>query len=68
MPPFVTSLCPGNRVSGPLEDENVLDRGTVLESGIDDGLGGNSLSTSSTLIRGDQHTGLAILDAVSEGL
>ena len=68
MPPFVTSFGPRNRLPGPLEDENVLDLGALLESGINDGLGGNSLSTSSALIGGDENAGLAILDAVSKGL
>jgi len=68
VPPFVTSFGPGNRFSGPLEDENVLDLGAVLESSIDNGLGGNSLSASSALVGGDEDTGLAILDAVSKRL
>jgi len=40
--------------------------GASHESGIDDSLSGDGLAASSTLIRGDQNTGLAILDAVSE--
>ena len=66
MPPFITSLGPGNGVSGPLEDENVLNFGAVLESSINDSLGGDGLSASPSLVRGDQDTGLAVLDAVSE--
>ena len=68
MPPFVTSFGPGNSVSGPFEDEDVLDHGTIIESGIDDCFGSNGLPTSTALVRGDQDTGLAILDAVSKGL
>jgi hypothetical protein len=67
VPPLVTTLGPGNGLSCSLEDENVLDHGATLESGIDDSLGGNGLSTSSAFIRGDQNTGLAIEDAVSKG-
>ena len=66
VPPLVTTLCPGDGVSGPLEDENVLDDGAALEGGIDDGLGGDSLSTSSAFIGGDQNTGPAIQDTVSK--
>ena len=66
VPPLVTTLGPWDGVSGPLEDENVLYHGTALESGIDDGLGGDSLSTSSAFIRGDQNTGPAIQDAISK--
>ena len=64
MPPFVAPLGPGDSAPGPLEDENVLDFGTVLNGGIDNGLGGDGLSTPSALIRGDQNAGLAIFDAV----
>ena len=66
MPPFVATLCPGDGVSGPLEDEDVLDHGAFLESGIDDGLGSNCLAASSSLIGGYQNAGLAIQDAISE--
>ena len=68
MPPLVTSLRPGNGVSGPPLDKNVLDLGATFESGIDDGLGSNGLSTSSALVGGDQNAGLAILDAVTKRL
>ena len=66
LPPLVTTLCPGDGVSGPLEDENVLHDGTALEGGTDDGLGGDSLSTSSAFIGDDQNTGPAIQDTVSK--
>jgi len=66
VPPLVTSFGPGNSVPGPLEDKNVLDYGAILESGVNDSLGGDSLSTSAALVRGNQNTGLAILDAVSK--
>ena len=68
MPPFVTSLGPGNGFSGPLKDENVLDLGGVLESGINNSLCGDSLSAPSAFVRGDQNARLAILDAVPERL
>lgn len=68
MPPFVTPLSPGNGVSGSPVDEDMLNIGTFLESGINNGLGSNSLSAPSALIGGDQNTGFAIQDAVSKGL
>jgi len=68
VPPFVTSLGPGDSVPGSLEDENVLDPGAVLNGGINNSLGGDGLSTSSALIGGDQNAGLAVVDAVPKRL
>lgn len=67
VPPFITTLGPGDGVSGPPKDKNVLDHGAVFESGIDDNLCSDGLSTSSAFVRGDQNTGPAIEDAISKG-
>ena len=66
VPPFVTSLGPGNGFSGPLEDKNVFNHGALIEGGIDDSFSSNGLSASSTLVRGDQNAGLAIHNTVSK--
>jgi len=49
VPPSVSTLGPVDLSSSSLEDEDVLDERTLLESGIDDGLGSDALSSSSTL-------------------
>ena len=67
MPPFVATFGPGDLVSGSLEDETVLDEGTFVESGVDDGFGRNRLSSSLSFVRGDDDSRLGVDDSISEG-
>jgi hypothetical protein len=66
MPPLIASFCPGNSASSPLEDKDVLDLGTLLESGINDGLGSDGFSATTTFIRSNDNTRLAIEDAITK--
>ena len=49
VPPSISTLSPVDLSSGSLEDEDVLDERALLESGVDDGLGSDALSSSSSL-------------------
>lgn len=52
MPPGVSTLGPVDLSSSSLENEDVLDERALLESGVDDALGSDALSSSSTLAVG----------------
>jgi hypothetical protein len=68
MPPLVTPLRPRDLVTGPLEDENMLDEWTIFESSIDNRFGGNGLSTAFAFVRRNDDARLAILDSVTKRL
>lgn len=97
MPPEVTTLLHGHLVTRPLEYEHLFDERTLLEGGVDDGLGSDRLAASFSLAKNnkmkwvanakvssrdtangfvrdvhllgsDQHSTLAILYSVSQGL
>ena len=67
VPPNVTSGSPRDFTSRPLQDKDVLYDVGLSQSGISDRLGGDRLSTPSSLIRGDQNPGLAIVNSITEG-
>ena len=67
MPPNVTSGSPRDFTSRPLQDKDVLYDVGLSQSGISNRLGGDRLSTPSSLVRGDQHPGLAIVNSITEG-
>lgn len=66
VPPLVATLCPWNLVSSALEHQDVLDDRALLDRGVGNDLGGDCLSTSATLIRGDQDARLAVVHAIPE--
>lgn len=68
VPPLVTALSHGNLVASAAEDENVLDKRALSESGVDNCLGGNGLSATATFIGGDEDLALAVIDTVTERL
>lgn len=68
VPPSVSTLSPVDLSSSSLENEDVLDERALLESGVDDALGSDALSSSSTLIGGDHDSTLAILGSIPQGL
>ena len=67
MPPHVTSGSPRDFTSRPLQDKDVLYNVGLSQRGISNRLGGDRLSTPSSLIRGDQNPGLAIVNSITEG-
>lgn len=68
MPPFVPSLSPRNGVPSPLEDKDVFNQGAFLERSINNGLGSDGLSTTTTFIGSNDNAGLAILDTITKRL
>lgn len=54
VPPSVSTLSPVDLSSSSLENEDVLDERALLESGVDDALGSDALSSSSTLTVGGE--------------
>jgi hypothetical protein len=68
VPPEVTAGGHGDLVAGAAEDENLLDERALLEGGVDNGLGGDRLATTATLVRGEEDLGLAVVDTVAERL
>ncbi len=66
VPPLIPPFNPRDVMASPLEDENVLDQWALFKRRIDDGLGSNALSTSTTLIRCNDNTGLAVLNTITE--
>lgn len=68
MPPFVASFSPGNFVARPSEDKDVLDQWAVLDSSVDDDLVRDGLASAFALIRCDEDTRFAILDAIPKRL
>ena len=67
VPPVVSPLGPSDLVARSLENEDVLDMWALGESSIDNGFVGDCLSTTPTLIGGDDDAGLAVLNAIAEG-
>ena len=68
MPPLVTAFNEVYRVSGSLQNKNVLDNRAVLDSIICKLLDGDGLAAATALVSGDDNTRLAIVDAVAERL
>lgn len=68
VPPFISSISPRNRLSGAFENKNVLDFGALLEGSIDNGLGGNRLSTALAFVGRDYDTRITINNSLAEGL
>ena len=66
VPPLISALGHSNRVTGPPEDENMLNIGTLLQCRVHDGLGGNGLATALSLIASDHDAGLAVLATIAE--
>lgn len=66
VPPFVTAFRPRDVVTRALEDQDVLDQRAFLECGVDDSLGGDSLSATFALVRGDEDTAFTVLRAITE--
>lgn len=67
MPPFIPSWGPRNLITSPLQNEDMLDFGTILQRGIDDHLGSNRLASPSAFITCDDNTRAAILHAITKG-
>lgn len=67
MPPEITAFGPRNLGARPPEDQDLLDQRAVLESGINDSLGGNGLASTATFVAGDDDLALAVVDTVAEG-
>jgi hypothetical protein len=65
IPPHVSTRSKGNFVSGALEKKDMLDDRTVLQGGIDDGLGGDGLATSTALVCGDHNARTAVIYAIA---
>lgn len=68
MPPLVSSFGPLDRFSGALEHENMLYLGALLESGIDNRLGRNGLSTTFAFVGRNNHARVAIHNSFTERL
>lgn len=68
MPPLVPSLGPWNLVASALENEDVFNMGNLLDGCVGDNLGGNCLTTTATLVGGDQHARLAINHTIPQRL
>ena len=66
MPPLVATFGPWDGVSGPLQDQDMLDERTLLQRSVGNGLGSNGLSTTATLVGCDENLGLAILNTISQ--
>lgn len=65
VPPMIPALDPGNGVAGPLQNEDVFYQGTLFQGTVDYGLGRDGLSTSLSLVAGDDDSGRAVVDAVA---
>lgn len=68
MPPCITSRGERNLVSSTLEHQDLFDFWALLESGVNDSLGRDSLAAALALVRGNEDAGLAVLDTVAERL
>lgn len=68
MPPLVSALGPWHLATGALENEDVLDKRTFLESSINDQFGCNRLATTPALVAGKENTRFAVLNTITERL
>ncbi len=68
VPPDIATLSPGNLTSSPLQHDNLLNLGAVLESSVNNSLGGDRLSSTSTFISGDDNARTTVVDTVTERL
>lgn len=68
VPPDVTARGPGNLGTGALVDQNAGDLGALLESLVDDALSANGLTTTTTLIGGDDDLGASIHHTIPQGV
>jgi hypothetical protein len=68
MPPQIPPFGPGDLAASALEDKDVLDVCALLDRSVDNHLGGNSLTTTLSLVGRDNNAGLAVVDAIAEGL
>ena len=67
VPPLVPALDPGDGLAGSLENEDMLDEGTLFERGVHDSLCSDSLTAPAALVSRDHDATLAVLDTVAEG-
>jgi hypothetical protein len=68
VPPLITALSPWNLISRAPKNKHVLDLWAALERQVDNRLGRNSLPTATPFVGGEDHTTLAVIDAVTKGL
>lgn len=68
VPPAVPALDPANLISGVLEHQDVLDNRAVLHRIVRERLDRDALATAAALVSGDDDAGLAVVDAVAQGL
>lgn len=66
MPPEITALGPGDLSTCTTENEAVADVGAFLERVIDDLLGADRFSASTTFVGGEDDVGLRIVDSITE--
>jgi hypothetical protein len=67
IPPLVAATGHGHWVACALEDEDVFNERTFLESSIDNGFGGNSLAAAFAFVRGEHDARFAVLDSITKG-
>lgn len=66
VPPLIPTLDPLDISSSPLQNQAVLDQRALSKSGIDDGLGGDGLSSSLSFVGSDNNSRLGVLDTITE--
>jgi hypothetical protein len=66
MPPEITAFGPGDLGAGTTENDAIADLGTFLERIVDDLLGADRFSASTTFVGGQDNAGICIVDSVAE--
>jgi len=67
MPPEITAFSPRNFRPSSTEHEDVPDAGAFLHRVVDDFLGADGFPTTTTLIRGQDDTGVGVIDSIAQG-
>lgn len=68
MPPLVSTLSPRHFIASALEDQDMLDVGTPLQSFVCQLFDSNSLAATAAFVRGEDNARLAVVDAVAKRL